>query len=51
MMKRLAALFVVGAMVLAAVTLWILDSQTAGAVQEILMAGVVLALVGLAVYI
>jgi hypothetical protein len=50
-MKKAIVSFVISALVLAGVALWALKGHIAGNTQEIVMAGIVLVLVGFAVYL
>jgi hypothetical protein len=50
-MKKSIVIFVISALVLASLVLWALKGHLAGNIQEIVMAGVVLALVGFALYL
>ncbi len=49
-MKRTIVSFVISALVLAALAIWASKGHIAGNTQEIVMAGVVLVIVGFAVY-
>jgi hypothetical protein len=50
-MKRTIVMFLVSALILVALALWALKGHISGNAQEILMAGVVLVLVGFAVFL
>jgi hypothetical protein len=50
-MKRTVLLFVIGALILAGLVLWAVQGRLAGNIGEILQAGVVLVLVGFALYL
>ena len=50
-MKRTSVMFLVSALILVALALWALKGHISGNAQEILMAGVVLVLVGFAVFL
>jgi uncharacterized membrane-anchored protein len=50
-MKKSLAVFIVSALVLAGLVLWAVKGHMAGNVQEIIMAGIVMTLVGFAVYV
>ena len=50
-MKRTVVMFLVSALVLVSLALWALKGHISGNVQEILMAGIVLVLVGFAVFL
>jgi hypothetical protein len=50
-MKKTIVSFVVSALVLASLALWALKGRISGNTQEIVMAGIVLVLVGFAVYL
>jgi hypothetical protein len=50
-MKKTIVSFVISALVLASLVLWALKGQISGNTQEIVMAGIVLVLVGFAVYL
>lgn len=50
-MKKTIVSFVISALVLASLALWALKGHLSGNTQETLMAGIVLALVGFAVYL
>lgn len=50
-MNRTIIIFVVAAMVLISITLWVLNSQLSISTQEMLMIAVVLVVVGFAIYV
>jgi hypothetical protein len=50
-MKKTNLIFLVSALVLASLAIWVLRGRTSGNAQEIIMAGVVLVLVGFAVFL
>jgi len=50
-MKKTIVSFIVSALVLASLALWALKGHLSGNTQEILMAGIVLVLVGFAIYL
>jgi len=50
-MKKTIVGFVISALVLAALALWALKGHISGNIQEIVMAGIVLVLVGFAIYL
>ena len=50
-MKRTIVMFLVSALILVALALWALKGHISGNAQEILMAGIVLVLVGFAVFL
>ena len=50
-MKRTVVMFVIGVLVLAGLALWALEGHVAGNIREIVMAGIVLLVVGFAVFL
>jgi hypothetical protein len=50
-MKRTIVMFVISALVVASVALWVLKGNIAGNTQEIVMSAIVLVIVGFAVYL
>ena len=50
-MKKAVVIFILSVLVLAGLILWALKGQTAGNIHEIVRAGIVLVLVGFAVYL
>jgi hypothetical protein len=50
-MKKTIVTFVLSALILASLALWVLKGHVSGNIQEIVMAGIVLVLVGFAVFL